>query len=135
MRHRTALLAAGTALLLLTGTTAATAAGSGTQPASHAPATEETAACMADAKPANWDFKLKDLQGKEVALSSFKDSGKVILQCGKLDLRLATRERRDCLAPVADRDDAPGHPDVRPRAVEGCAEQLAGGGRAVETEA
>ncbi|MFG1806441.1 hypothetical protein [Streptomyces sp. NPDC049040] len=38
MRHRTALLAAGTALLLLTGTTAATAAGSGTQPASHAPA-------------------------------------------------------------------------------------------------
>ena len=42
-------------------------------------AAEETAACMADAKPANWDFKLKDLTGKEVALSSYKDSGKVIL--------------------------------------------------------
>ena len=40
---------------------------------------EETAACMADAKPANWDFKLKDLNGKEVALASFKDSKKVVL--------------------------------------------------------
>jgi thiol-disulfide isomerase/thioredoxin len=39
----------------------------------------ETASCMADAKPANWDFKLKDLSGKEVALASFKDSGKVVL--------------------------------------------------------
>ena len=38
-----------------------------------------SAACMADAKPANWDFKLKDMDGKEVALSSFKDSGKVVL--------------------------------------------------------
>jgi thiol-disulfide isomerase/thioredoxin len=37
----------------------------------------EGGACMADAKPANWDFKLKDLEGKEVALSSFK--GKVVL--------------------------------------------------------
>jgi len=35
--------------------------------------------CMADAKPANWDFKLKDLDGKEVPLSTFKDSGKVVL--------------------------------------------------------
>ena len=34
---------------------------------------------MADAKPANWDFKLKDMDGKEVALSSFKDQGKVVL--------------------------------------------------------
>jgi thiol-disulfide isomerase/thioredoxin len=34
-------------------------------------------ACMADAKPANLDFTLKDLDGKEVALSSFK--GKVLL--------------------------------------------------------
>jgi thiol-disulfide isomerase/thioredoxin len=34
---------------------------------------------MADAKPANWEFKLKDLDGKEVPLSTFKDSGKVVL--------------------------------------------------------
>ena len=34
---------------------------------------------MADAKPANWDFKLKDMDGKEVLLSSFKDQGKVVL--------------------------------------------------------
>ena len=50
-----------------------------TPAASHEQASEATAACMADAKPANWDFKLKDMEGKEVALSSFKDSGKVIL--------------------------------------------------------
>lgn len=50
-----------------------------TPAASHDPTSEATAACVADAKPANWDFKLKDLNGKEVALSSFKDSGKVIL--------------------------------------------------------
>jgi len=50
-----------------------------TPAASHESTSQETAACMADAKPANWDFKLKDLHGKEVALSSFKDSGKVIL--------------------------------------------------------
>jgi thiol-disulfide isomerase/thioredoxin len=37
------------------------------------------AACMANAKPANWDFRLKDMDGKEVALSSFKDQGKVVL--------------------------------------------------------
>lgn len=42
-------------------------------------ASAETPACMADAKPANWDFKLKDLDGKEVSLASFKDSGKVVL--------------------------------------------------------
>jgi cytochrome c biogenesis protein CcmG/thiol:disulfide interchange protein DsbE len=35
------------------------------------------AACMADAKPAKLDFNIKDLEGKDVALSSFK--GKVIL--------------------------------------------------------
>lgn len=35
------------------------------------------AACMADAKPANLDFTMKDLDGKEVSLASFK--GKVIL--------------------------------------------------------
>jgi thiol-disulfide isomerase/thioredoxin len=49
--------------------------------ASHdaAPAgmSEESAACMANAKPANLDFTMKDLEGKDVRLSSFK--GKVIL--------------------------------------------------------
>ena len=34
-------------------------------------------ACMANAKTANWDFKLKDIDGKEVELASFK--GKVVL--------------------------------------------------------
>src|SRR5262245_12542751 len=34
-------------------------------------------ACMADAKPANLDFQYKDLEGKDVNLSSFK--GKVVL--------------------------------------------------------
>jgi thiol-disulfide isomerase/thioredoxin len=38
---------------------------------------EEQGACMADAKPANLNFTMKDLEGKEVSLSSFK--GKVIL--------------------------------------------------------
>lgn len=33
--------------------------------------------CMPNAKPANLDFKFKDLEGKEVALSSYK--GKVVL--------------------------------------------------------
>jgi thiol-disulfide isomerase/thioredoxin len=37
----------------------------------------EGAACMADAKPANLDFTMKDLDGKEVSLTSYK--GKVIL--------------------------------------------------------
>jgi thiol-disulfide isomerase/thioredoxin len=50
-----------------------------TPAASHEPASGATAACMADAKPANWDFKLKDLNGKEVTLASFKDSNKVVL--------------------------------------------------------
>jgi thiol-disulfide isomerase/thioredoxin len=50
--------------------------------ASHdaAPATlesEDDAVCAADAKPANLDFTMKDLDGKDVSLSSFK--GKVIL--------------------------------------------------------
>ena len=38
---------------------------------------EETAACMANPKPANWNFTFKDLDGKEVELASFK--GKVVL--------------------------------------------------------
>jgi thiol-disulfide isomerase/thioredoxin len=51
-----------------------------TPAASHdAAPTAADASCMADAKPANWDFKLKDLEGKEVLLSSFKDQGKVVL--------------------------------------------------------
>jgi cytochrome c biogenesis protein CcmG/thiol:disulfide interchange protein DsbE len=37
----------------------------------------DAAACMADAKPAKLDFNIKDLEGKDVALSSFK--GKVII--------------------------------------------------------
>jgi thiol-disulfide isomerase/thioredoxin len=47
---------------------------------SHATAADEsaeTAACMANAKPANFDFTLKDLDGKSVPLSSYK--GKVVL--------------------------------------------------------
>jgi thiol-disulfide isomerase/thioredoxin len=50
-----------------------------TPAASHETAPTEGASCMADPKPANWDFKLKNLDGKEVALASFKDQGKVIL--------------------------------------------------------
>jgi thiol-disulfide isomerase/thioredoxin len=52
-----------------------------TPAASHdaEPAQAAGGSCMADAKPANWDFKLKDLEGKEVLLSSFKDQGKVVL--------------------------------------------------------
>jgi peroxiredoxin len=48
--------------------------------ASHDAAAEapgKDAACAADAKPANMDFKFKDLDGKEVPLSSYK--GKVVL--------------------------------------------------------
>ena len=55
----------------------AEAVASVTPAASHDVAAAQTPACMADAKPANWDFKLKDIEGKEVALSSFK--GKVVL--------------------------------------------------------
>jgi thiol-disulfide isomerase/thioredoxin len=50
-----------------------------TPAASHEPTQGDSAACMANAKPANWDFKLKDLDGKEVQLASFKDQGKVVL--------------------------------------------------------
>ena len=38
---------------------------------------EDPGACMANAKPANMDFTMKDLDGKQVSLSSFK--GKVVL--------------------------------------------------------
>jgi thiol-disulfide isomerase/thioredoxin len=42
-------------------------------------ASSESASCMADAKPANWDFTLKDIDGKEVSLASFRDPNKVVL--------------------------------------------------------
>jgi thiol-disulfide isomerase/thioredoxin len=50
-----------------------------TPAASHATTdpSADTGACMANAKPANFDFTMKDLAGKDVALSSFK--GKVVL--------------------------------------------------------
>jgi thiol-disulfide isomerase/thioredoxin len=38
---------------------------------------QDGGACMANAKPANYDFKLKDLDGKDVPLASFK--GKTVL--------------------------------------------------------
>jgi thiol-disulfide isomerase/thioredoxin len=38
---------------------------------------EDGGACLANAKPANLDFTMKDLQGKDVSLASYK--GKVIL--------------------------------------------------------
>jgi peroxiredoxin len=46
-------------------------------PAPAASDAEPTAACMADPKPANFDFTMKDVDGNEVALSSYK--GKVVL--------------------------------------------------------
>ena len=39
--------------------------------------TQENASCSADAKPANLNFTMKDLDGKDVSLASFK--GKVVL--------------------------------------------------------
>ncbi len=39
--------------------------------------TEPTLSCPADAKPANLDFTMKDVEGKDVSLQSYK--GKVIL--------------------------------------------------------
>jgi thiol-disulfide isomerase/thioredoxin len=47
-----------------------------TPAASHAPS---TAACMADAPDAKWDFTFKDINGKDVSLASFKNQGKVVL--------------------------------------------------------
>lgn len=60
--------------------TAAAIAADVTPAASHdstAGASADAGACMAGAKPANFDFTFKDLDGKNVALSSFK--GKVVL--------------------------------------------------------
>ena len=55
------------------------AAGGVTPVASHdtGEASAETAACMANPKTANMDFTMKDLDGKDVSLSSYK--GKVVL--------------------------------------------------------
>ena len=52
-----------------------------TPAASHESAAAQAAggSCMANAKPANWDFKLKDIDGKEVELASFRDPNKVVL--------------------------------------------------------
>jgi thiol-disulfide isomerase/thioredoxin len=58
-------------------TVAAATPGGVTPAASHIVAGAETPGCMANAQPANWNFKLKDLEGKEVSLASFK--GKVVL--------------------------------------------------------
>lgn len=57
---------------------AATLATDVTPAASHdTTASAGTDACMANAKPANFDFTLKDLEGKSVSLASYK--GKVLL--------------------------------------------------------
>lgn len=46
-------------------------------PAANAAADEASEACMANAKPANFDFTMKDVDGNDVSLSSYK--GKVVL--------------------------------------------------------
>src|SRR5687768_10162135 len=57
-------------------TTVAAAAGtSAADPAAADPA--DGAACMANAKPANFDFTMKDVDGNNVSLSTYK--GKVVL--------------------------------------------------------
>jgi thiol-disulfide isomerase/thioredoxin len=57
---------------------AATAAADVAPAASHASGGSEPAgACMANAKPANFDFTMKDVDGNQVSLSSYK--GKVVL--------------------------------------------------------
>ena len=57
------------------------AAATVTPAASHEPAAGQAdgGACMANAKDANWNFKLKDINGKEVELASFRDPNKVVL--------------------------------------------------------
>lgn len=57
----------------------ATLAADVTPAASHdsTAASADSGACMANAKPANFDFTIKDLEGRDVALSAYK--GKVVL--------------------------------------------------------
>jgi peroxiredoxin len=55
----------------------AAAAASNEPGAAAAGDTEATAACMANAKTANFDFTMKDVDGNQVSLSSYK--GKVVL--------------------------------------------------------
>ena len=55
----------------------AAAAPADVTPASSDAGVPEGAACMANAKPANFDFTLKDVDGNQVSLSSYK--GKVVL--------------------------------------------------------
>ena len=61
--------------------TAAATTATVTPAASHEPAAGQTegGSCMANAKDANWNFKLKDMDGKEIELASFKDPNKVVL--------------------------------------------------------
>ena len=56
---------------------AATSSDSAKAPGANATPAPDTAACMADAKPANFNFTLKDIDGKDVKLADYK--GKVIL--------------------------------------------------------
>jgi thiol-disulfide isomerase/thioredoxin len=60
---------------------ATVAAATVTPAASHETAAgqAEGGSCMANAKDANWNFKLKDTNGKEIELASFKDPNKVVL--------------------------------------------------------
>jgi thiol-disulfide isomerase/thioredoxin len=56
---------------------AATTATAEVTPAASPDAAPDGAACMANAKPANFDFTLKDVDGNQVSLASYK--GKVVL--------------------------------------------------------
>ena len=56
---------------------AATTAAADVAPAASHDSTPDAAACMANAKPANFDFTMKDVDGNEVSLASYK--GKVVL--------------------------------------------------------
>ncbi len=56
---------------------AATTAATDVTPAASHDSAPDAAACMANAKPANFDFTLKDVDGNQVSLSSYK--GKVVL--------------------------------------------------------
>ena len=58
-------------------TTTASASGDPSTPAPAAEGEQPGAACMANAKPANFDFTLKDVDGNQVSLSAYK--GKVVL--------------------------------------------------------